>query len=259
MNIVVICQEDNFVIPRNIFKLKLIDNIKVISVIEISSKGSLINKKELFLKGFGFYQCFKLTSILILNKILNILDIVFLRKFNFLMSIKAATLSLGSSFLKTENINSESVIKYLKGNNVDLIVSFSAPCIFRKELLEVPRYGCINLHCSLLPEFSGLLPSFWTLYEKASHIGATIHMMDNRIDNGDILDQVKLETPKNISIYENIKITKELGGNLMVKVIKKIIKNEITKIDNKYDEKKYRTWPTIDQLKEFRKDGGKLV
>ena len=84
-------------------------------------------------------------------------------------------------------------------------------------------------------------------------------MMDNKIDNGAILGQEKLKTPKNISIYQNIKITKELGGNLMVKVIKKMAKNEITKLDNKYDEKNYKTWPTIKQMKEFRQEGGKLV
>ena len=259
MNIVVICQEDNFVIPKNILKLKNIKDTKLISVIEISSKGALTNKKGLFLRGFGFLQFLKLGAKSIKGKLLDLLDFIFLRKFKFLMSIKSVALFLNASFLKVKDINSSYIIQFLKDKDIDLVISFSAPCIFKKELLDLPKKGCINLHCSVLPEFSGLLPSFWTLYEETDFIGATIHMMDSKIDNGDILDQVKIKTPKNISIYQNIKITKEMGGDLMVSVIENIKANKIKKIENKYDEKKYRTWPSVEQMNDFRKKGGKLV
>ena len=63
--------------------------------------------------------------------------------------------------------------------------------IFKKELLKIPRYGCINLHCSILPKYAGLLPSFWTIYNKEEKIGSTVHYMDDKIDNGAILGQVK--------------------------------------------------------------------
>ncbi len=259
MNIVVICQEDNFVIPKNILKLKNIKDTKLISVIEVSSKGALISKKGLFLRGFGFFQFFKLGLKLIKGKFLDLLDSFFLRKFNLLMSNKSVALFLKASFFKVKDINSRNIIKYLKAKNIDLVVSFSAPCIFKKELLNLPKRGCINLHCSVLPEFSGLLPSFWTLYEESDFIGATIHMMDSKIDNGDILGQVKMKTPKNISVYQSIEITKEMGGDLMVRVIENIKANKVKKIENKYDEKKYRTWPSVEQINDFRKNGGKLI
>ena len=84
-------------------------------------------------------------------------------------------------------------------------------------------------------------------------------MMDSKIDNGDILGQVKMKTPKNISVYQSIEITKEMGGDLMVRVIENIKANKIKKIENKYDEKKYRTWPSVEQINDFRKNGGKLI
>ena len=103
----------------------------------------------------------------------------------------------------------------------DVIVSFSAPVVFRQNLLGLPKYGCINLHCSLLPLYSGIMPSFWVLFYKESYTGATIHMMDTKIDNGDILAQKRVEIYEDDSMFEIIRRTKGVGGRLMVDTLNK--------------------------------------
>ena len=60
IRVVVLSQEDHFVIPKNIFLLDSVKNVKVILVVSINSKGSLKNKKINFIKGFGFFQSVKM-------------------------------------------------------------------------------------------------------------------------------------------------------------------------------------------------------
>ncbi len=259
MNIVVLCQKDNFVIPKNISLLKQIEGINVIGVFQIASEGALINKKGMFFRGFRLHQTFKLGCIFIFFYFLDILDVLFSYKFGFLKSPAAAAKYLDSNFYEVKNINSDKFKNLLIKENIDLIVSYSTPSILKKSLLEIPKKGCINLHCSLLPKFSGLLPSFWTLYEEERFIGATIHFMDDKIDNGDILNQIKIPTPNNTSMYEVIKITKKLGGDLMLKTIREILSDQLERKSNLQKEEYYRSWPDIEDIRNFRKKGGKLI
>ena len=143
--------------------------------------------------------------------------------------------------------------------NVDICVSFSSPSVFGKRLLSIPSYGCINLHCSLLPKYAGLLPSFWALYHNEKKIGATVHYMDDKIDNGEILGQIEVKAPINPSMFKVIKLTKGLGGDLMSDVICSI-KNKTLKPQRNIENKgNYYSWPSIEQIRNFRKNGGRLI
>ena len=64
------------------------------------------------------------------------------------------------------------------------------------------------MHCSLLPKYAGLFPSFWALYENSNTFGVTVHLMDDKIDNGEILKQRQLTIKQPVSIFKLINITK---------------------------------------------------
>ena len=57
----------------------------------------------------------------------------------------------------------------------------------------IPSLGCINVHCSLLPKYRGLMPSFWTLFYKEKYTGVSIFLMNEYIDDGPIIYQKKLK------------------------------------------------------------------
>tara|TARA_A100001388_G_C28724064_1_gene477996 strand:+ start:109 stop:897 length:789 start_codon:yes stop_codon:yes gene_type:complete len=259
LNILIVSQEDSLEIPKNIFLISKMKNINVIGVVNLKNKGAIHSKKTLFLRGFGILQSYKLAKILIINKIINCFDFFFNFKLNFLKSLKAVTKYINSKYILTNDVNSNNFLNFVKKHNIDLIVSFSAPCVFNTDLLKLPKYGCINLHCSLLPLYSGLLPSFWTLYEKQKELGATVHRMDDKIDNGCILGQVKIQVPKDPSMFKVIQVTKEIGGKLMVEVIQKILDGNVVEIKNQFNKKNYRSWPNVSQIKEFKSSGGKLI
>ena len=174
-------------------------------------------------------------------------------------SIYSASVRCNSQYKKINDPNKQEFLDSLIDLKVDLCVSFSAPVIFKEKLLAIPTYGCINLHCSLLPRFAGLLPSFWTLYHNEKFIGSTVHFMDNKIDNGKILAQKKMNMPDNPTMLKVIQKTKDQGGDLMCEVVKRIMSDNLKPQDTLQSGRSYFTWPTIAQIREFRKRGGKLV
>ncbi len=259
LRVAVLTQEDSFVIPKNIKLLDDMDALEVIAVVKIDTYGALVKKKALFIRGFGLAQVAKMGLVSSFNQALNLLDSLFFFKLKLLKSLKSVSASCGSEYKVIRDPNEQSYINWLTKLNVDLVVSFSAPCVFSSELLKLPKFGCINLHCSLLPKYAGLLPSFWTLYEKADTLGATVHKMDDKIDNGTILGQVKIPKPSELSMFNVIRDTKRAGGHLMVSVISDILDGNVKLRDNHANSDDYFSWPTIQQIKDFRRKGGRLI
>jgi len=218
IKVAVLTQEDSFVIPKNIKLLCDMKNIDLSAVVKIDAAGSLVNKKLLFIKGFGLLQVAQMGLISMLHTLLNILDECFFFKLRLLKSLKSVAVANKSKYKIMGDPNDKSNINWLKNLNIDLIVSYSAPCVFKNELLKLPRLGCINLHCSLLPKYAGLLPSFWTLYKKSEAFGATVHRMDDKIDNGAILGQVTISMPKEPSMFKVIRQTKLAGGLSLIHI-----------------------------------------
>jgi methionyl-tRNA formyltransferase len=254
MKIFIITQEDSLVIPKNMQLLADANFIEITGACIVKSKNSLSEKKGLFIRNFGFFQVAKMGLIITINKILNIFDLILASKLlKNKKSVEAFCKYNNLPFYKAKNVNNNEFILKLKDLNLDLIVSFSAPTIFKSELLSLPKKGCINLHCSLLPKYSGILPSFWTLYNDEKETGATVHYMDNEIDNGDILGQKSVEILKSDSMFDIIRRTKKIGGILMVDVIRDIMINNIKLKKNKVNHEKYHSWPTDLDFKNFAK------
>jgi methionyl-tRNA formyltransferase len=262
INIIIITQKDNFFIPKNIEKIikNNSEEVNLKEVCVILSKGALNSKKSHFFKGFGFRQSFKYAFLLILNTFNDIADKIFsFEFFNGTKSIKSICLKHNINYKELANPNSLEYINTLKSHDIDLVISFSAPVVFKDELLKTPRLGCINLHCSFLPKYSGLMPSFWALYNKEEHTGVSIHYMDTEIDNGKLLNQRSVILPRNISIFNLVGLTKNIGGDLMCDTIKQICEGKQIVKPNRQEKKYYYTWPKISQMKKFIKDGGRFV
>jgi len=259
IRVAVLTQEDSFIIPKNIKLLGELENLELVAVVKIDAAGSLVNKRSLLIKGFGLIQVVKMGLVLIFNQVLNFIDSLSFFKLELLKSLKSVSIAYDSEYKIMRDPNDQSSIDWLVELNIDLIVSFSAPCVFKSELLKLPEFGCINLHCSLLPKYAGLLPSFWALYERANTLGATVHKMDDRIDNGAILGQVKVSRPSDPSMFNVIRDTKLAGGHLMVSVIRDILDGNVKTQPNQVEKKDYYSWPTIEQIREFRRDGGRLI
>lgn len=259
INISILTQEDKFFIPQNIKLLIMHERICLKSIHIISSQGSLENKKIFFFKSFLFAGAIRFGFKYICHIVKDALDKLFNYKlFYGECSIQSLAIHNNVEFSKIKNPNDIGFVKYLRLKKLDFIVSYSAPTIFKKKLLKIPKYNCINLHCSLLPNYSGIMPSFWVLYFKEPHTGSSVHLMDSKIDNGKLVLQEKINIQGIKSVYELNSITKRIGGELMLRSILGIVDQNIVLKPNNVDKNKYFTWPNSDQIKRFIENGGKI-
>lgn len=260
MNIAVITQPDSSVIPENIAKLAEMPGVAIQAVIVLDVKGSLANKRGYFLRGFGAWQCFKLFARLAGQRTSAAIRRLAGRSVRAGegMSVRQLARHLALPYISTTELHEDRLLDFLQSLDLELIVSFSAPIVFKDRLLAMPRHGCINLHCSLLPRYAGLLPSFWVLYNRESSTGATVHYMDERIDNGGILGQEIVPIERGATMLDVIRRTKRIGGDVMVQVVRQIASGTITVRENRAEEGSYCGWPSIEQMRDFRRQGGRL-
>jgi methionyl-tRNA formyltransferase len=95
----------------------------------------------------------------------------------------------------------------LRSLDPDLFLAAGYSQILEPPALAIPRLGAVNFHASLLPEYRGKHPVFWTLRDGRSWAGLTVHRMDPGIDTGDIIYRVKLRTRRDdtvASLYQRI-------------------------------------------------------
>jgi len=131
----------------------------------------------------------------------------------------------------------------------DLIVLVAYGQILPKEILDITQYGCLNIHPSLLPKYRGPSPIQYTILNGDKETGITIILMDEKMDHGKIISNIKYQISKRITYPELLKELAELGAKLLIEIIPKWIKGEIkpkpqdeskatfTKILNKEDVK----------------------
>ncbi|WP_228439995.1 methionyl-tRNA formyltransferase [Chryseobacterium phocaeense] len=236
------------------------ENVELLKVIDIDSDYSLVNKKSYFIKGFGLLQTIKMGLQVVHAKVLNTIDTLTSYKLAITpKSLKAVSGRYNIKFQRIKNPNAAAFLEEIKALQPDVIVSYSAPVVFKEALLKIPKHGCINLHCSFLPSYAGVMPSFWTLYKKEKTTGATVHYMDTKIDNGAILNQKEIEISENETMFSLIVKSKEIGGNLMCETIRQIQNSTVNVKENFAEKGSYFTWPTIEQFQDFTKNGGKLI
>lgn len=103
--------------------------------------------------------------------------------------IKEAAFKLHLKIYQPEKIGAAASVAQLKYLNPDLIVVFAYGQILPKEILDLPQYGCLNVHTSLLPKYRGASPIHAAIAAGDKQSGVTIMWMDEGLDTGDILLQ----------------------------------------------------------------------
>lgn len=126
--------------------------------------------------------------------------------------------------------NDEATLTRLKDINPDLIVVVAYGQILSKEVLELPRLGCINLHASILPKYRGASPIQSVILNGESKTGNTVMQMDEGLDTGDIISQSEIEIGKDTTYGELHDMLMDDGKLLLIKTIKELFENNVQKI-----------------------------
>lgn len=123
--------------------------------------------------------------------------------------------------------------------NPDIIITCAYGQIIPKALLEYPKYGCINVHGSLLPKLRGGAPIHHAIINGDKETGITIMYMDEKMDSGDIISQKKItieENEKLDTLYEEMS---HLGKELLIETLPSIINGTNERIKQNIEEVTY--------------------
>lgn len=134
--------------------------------------------------------------------------------------VKEKALSYGIPVYQPARIKKdEEFLKTLREINPDAIVVAAFGQILPKEILELPKYGCVNIHASLLPKYRGAAPIQWAVIDGEKESGITTMMMDVGLDTGDMLDRTVIplaEDETGGSLFEKLS---RAGGPLILKTL----------------------------------------
>lgn len=123
--------------------------------------------------------------------------------------VKQAALTHNIEVFQPKRVREPECVAYLSSFQPDLMIVAAFGQILSKELLEMPKYGCVNVHASLLPKYRGAAPIQWAVINGDRITGVTTMQMDVGIDTGDILEK------KEVPLAED-----ETGGSLFDKLAK---------------------------------------
>ncbi len=141
--------------------------------------------------------------------------------------VKECALKHGIPVFQPVKIREASAVETLAKYQADLFVVAAFGQILSKEILTMPRYGCLNIHASLLPAYRGAAPVQWAILNGEKESGVTIMQMDEGIDTGAILCQRIIpigEKETGDGLLEKIM---EAGAELIVETLPKLEKGEL--------------------------------
>lgn len=157
--------------------------------------------------------------------------------------VKVCAESHNIPVFQPNSLRNEEVFNTLKEINPDIIVVVAYGKLLPKNILDLPPYGCVNGHASLLPKYRGASPIQWSIVCGETKTGVTTMYMDDGLDTGDILEQTQVEIGAEETAEELFLRLSVISARLMASTLKKIENNEITPV--KQDESKATHAPII--------------
>ncbi len=159
------------------------------------------------------------------------------------------------------NINSPETLEQIAALQPDLIVSIRFGHIFRDAVLKLPKYGVINLHSGLLPEYRGVLATFWSLLHEAPQYGYTLHhISDPSIDTGDIIERQARPTQPECSLFWHIVNLYAPAADSILKAIQAYRSGVAPPVlPQAHQHGAYYSIPTAQDFDAFQRNGLKLL
>ena len=136
--------------------------------------------------------------------------------------VKIQAMEYGIPVYQPAKVREASFVEVLKGLEADVYVVIAFGQLLPKAVLELPKYGCINIHASLLPKYRGAAPIQWCVIDGERETGITTMMMDVGLDTGDMLEKTVIpieEKETGGSLHDKLSLA---GGALILSTLKKL-------------------------------------
>ena len=136
--------------------------------------------------------------------------------------VKACAMKHNIEVFQPVKFKTPEALEVLKGYAADLFVVAAFGQILSKEILDMPKFGCVNIHASLLPKYRGAAPIQWAILDGEKETGVTIMQMNEGLDTGDMLTKVIVpieDTDTGESLFDKLA---DAGAKLLVETIPQI-------------------------------------
>ena len=141
--------------------------------------------------------------------------------------VKECALKHGLTIWQPQKIKTPEWVERLRELNADVFIVAAFGQILSKEILDMPKYGCVNIHASLLPKYRGAAPINWAIINGEKETGVTIMQMNEGVDTGDMLTRVVVPiAPKETAETLFDKLAKA-GAELIVETLPRLEAGEI--------------------------------
>lgn len=141
--------------------------------------------------------------------------------------VKALAIENGLTVYQPLKMKDGTALEMLKEANPELVIVVAYGKILPKEILEFPKYGCINIHASLLPKLRGAAPIQWSVINGCEKTGVTSMQMDEGLDTGDMLITSELEIGENETAGELHDRVSALGAEVLEQTIAALQNGEL--------------------------------
>lgn len=153
--------------------------------------------------------------------------------------VKECALKHNIPVFQPQRIKTPESVAYLREFDADIFVVAAFGQIVSQEILDMPRYGCVNIHASLLPRYRGAAPIQWVILNKEKETGVTIMQMDAGIDTGDMLMQRSFAIgAKDTGETVHDKLS-ALGAEMIVDALREIEEGTLTPVKQNSEESCY--------------------
>ncbi|MCL2322033.1 MAG: methionyl-tRNA formyltransferase [Oscillospiraceae bacterium] len=173
--------------------------------------------------------------------------------------VKELAIENNIEVFQPEKINKDmDSIEKIKELNPDCLVVVAYGQILSREILEIPKYGCINVHASLLPKYRGASPINFAILNGEKISGITTIQMDEGIDTGPVLlqEEMNIEGLNAGELHDKLMV---LGSKIIVDTLNSLLKDEIKKIPQNNEDASYCTLITKDIVKINWNDEGEKI
>jgi methionyl-tRNA formyltransferase len=151
-------------------------------------------------------------------------------------------------------------LAYVQQFQPDVIISIRFGQIFKAPTIAIPRFGIINLHSGILPDYQGILATFWAMLDNEIRIGCTLHYVtDGTIDTGAIIEVHSLPADRARSLLWNVASLYEGGTAMIASVLSKLADGRpVETTPQDASKSRYFGYPEQRQLEQFLMAGGRL-
>ncbi|GAB4546948.1 MAG: hypothetical protein Kow0063_41520 [Anaerolineae bacterium] len=171
-------------------------------------------------------------------------------------SLREIKARYGIPVVGSKDVNDARTMAIIRGWRPDLVISIYLNQLIKRELIQLPRLGCLNIHPALLPRNRGLFPYFWAIANGEPETGVTLHWVDEKFDTGDILLQEVLPIEPGDTMTSLQYKSAQVGADMLVRGVTLVEAGEAPRIPQDSSQATYYSWPRPADQRRFRQRGG---